>query len=133
MDDTLRNGHCNMNHLQINSMRTFCHSLRTLWNVFLPLKKDQAERNMIYLAFAYDHQNYAHYNTYQNVYLSHLKQIDHSAFNGLKTKGNGGSITGGTFPAIHVNLFTELFNRETKGTAGPFCSGFSTDIDAVHC
>ena len=33
----------------------------------------QAERNMIYLAFAYGHQNYARYNTYQNVYLSYLK------------------------------------------------------------
>ena len=24
----------------------------------------EAERNMVYLAFAYDHQNYARYNTY---------------------------------------------------------------------
>ena len=40
----------------------------------------QAERNIIYLAFAYDHQNHARYNTYQNVYLFHLKQIDHPAF-----------------------------------------------------
>ena len=39
-----------------------------------------AERNVIYLAFAYDHENYARYNTYQNIYLSRLKQIDHRAF-----------------------------------------------------
>ena len=93
----------------------------------------QAERNMIYLAFAYDHHNYARYNTYQNVYLSYLKQIDHPAFHDLKSKGIGGSITGDKFSAIHGDLFTELFNKETKGTAGPFRSGFSTDIDAVNC
>ena len=39
-----------------------------------------AGRNMICLAFAYDHQSYACYNTYQNVYLSSFKQIDHPAF-----------------------------------------------------
>ena len=39
-----------------------------------------AERNVIYLAFTYDHQNYARYNTYQNVYLSRFKQIDLLAF-----------------------------------------------------
>ena len=32
------------------------------------------ERNVAYLAFAYDHQNYARYNTYQNVYLSCFKK-----------------------------------------------------------
>ena len=33
-----------------------------------------AERNVIYLAFAYDHQNYARYNPYQNVYLPRFKK-----------------------------------------------------------
>ena len=92
----------------------------------------QAERNMIYLAFAYD-QNYARYNTCENVYLSYLKQIDHPAFHDLQTKGIGGSITGEKFSAIHGDLFTELFNKETKSTADPFRSGFSTDVDAVNC
>ena len=27
----------------------------------------------------------------------------------------------------------ELFNKETKSTAGPFRFGFSTDADAVNC
>ena len=59
-------------------------------SVFLPLVSAlrecnikqhlQSDRNMICLAFPYDHQNYACYDTYQNVYLSHLKQIYHPAF-----------------------------------------------------
>ena len=93
----------------------------------------QTEMNMIYLAFAYDHQNYARYNTYQNVYLSHLEQTDHPEFHVLKIKGIGGNITGEKFSAIHGNLFTEFFNKETKSTAGPFRSGFSADSDAVNC
>ena len=93
----------------------------------------QAERKAIYLAFAYDHQNYERYNTYQNVYQSYLKQIDHPAFHDLKTKGICRSKTGEKFSAIHGDLFTELFNKETKSTAGPFRSGFSTEIDAVNC
>ena len=71
----------------------------------------QSERNMIYLAFSYYHQNYSRYNTYQNAYLSHLKQIDHPAFHDLKTKGIGGSITEEKFSAVHGDLFTELFNK----------------------
>ena len=71
----------------------------------------QAERNMIYLAFGYGHQNYARHNTYQNVCLSHLKETNHPAFHDLKTKGIGGSITGEKFSVIHGDLFTELFNK----------------------
>ena len=54
------------------------------------------------------------------------------SFQELKIKGMSGSLTGDTFSAIHGDLMTELFNRETKGTSGPFRSGFSTDIDAVN-
>ena len=92
----------------------------------------QAEQKMIYLTFAYDHPNYARFNTYQNVYLNYLKQTENPAFQDLKLKGIGGSITGEKFSAIHGDLFTELFNKETKGTSGPFRSGFSTNIDAVN-
>ena len=74
---------------------------------------------MISLAFAYGHQNQARYNTYQNVYLSYLKQIDHPAFHDLKTKGIGGSITGEKFSEIYGDLFTELFYKET--TAEKYC------------
>ena len=36
----------------------------------------------------------------------------------------GGSISGQKFYSIHGDLVTELFNKETKGTAGPFRAGF---------
>ena len=74
----------------------------------------QAESNMIYLAFAYDHQNHARYNTYQNVYLSHLKQIDHPAFHELKTKGVGESITVMKFSAIHGNFLQNCSTKRLK-------------------
>ena len=92
----------------------------------------QAEQQMTYLTFAFDHQNYARYNTSQNVYLSNLKQSDHPTFQDLKLKGIGGSLTGDKFSAIHGDLMTEQFNRETKGTSGPFRCGFSTDIEGVN-
>ena len=86
-----------------------------------------AERNVIYQAFAYDHQNYARYNTYQNVYLSRFKQTDHSAFHQRNWWKYNWRKT-----LIHSKLFREPFNKETKGTADLFRSGFSTDIDAVQ-
>ena len=88
----------------------------------------QAEQKMTCLSFAYDHHNYARYNTYQNVYLSDLKQSNHVAFQQFQSKGMGGSITGEKFSAVHGDLITELFNKETKGTSGPFRCGFSTYI-----
>ena len=41
-------------------------------------------------------------------------------------------MTGETFSAIHGDLFIELFKKENKATAGPFCSGLSTNTDAVN-
>ena len=64
--------------------------------------------------------------------MSNLKQSDHPTFQDLKLKGIGGSLTGDKFSAIHGDLMTELFNRETKGTSGPFRCGFSADIDGVN-
>ena len=52
------------------------------------------------------------------------KQINHPAFHDLKTKGIGRSITGEKISVIHGDLFTELFNKEAKSTAGLFRSGF---------
>ena len=92
----------------------------------------QAEQKMACLTHAYDHPNHARYEAYQNAYLMHLKQTGHDAYKELKIKGIGGSITGEKFSAIHGDLITELYNKETKGTAGPFRAGFSTDIEAVN-
>ena len=71
---------------------------------------------MTFLSFAYDHHNYTRYNTYQNVYLSDLKQSNHAAFEQLQSKGMDGSITGEQVSVIHGDLITELFNKETKGS-----------------
>ena len=92
----------------------------------------EAEREMICLAFAFDHQNYARYCSYQHVYLQDLKRKFHPAYQDLKSRGHGGSITGDSFSMMHGDLITELFNKETKGTAGPFRSGFSTNIEAAN-
>ena len=54
------------------------------------------------------------------------------AFQELEYHGYGGSITGSTFSSLHGDLLTELFNKETKGTAGPIRSGFSTNTAAVN-
>ena len=92
----------------------------------------QAERKLGEYTFSYDHPNYTKYNTYQNAYLLNLKQTNHAAFKDLEEKGMGGSISGDKFSSIHGDLVTELFNKETKGTAGPFRAGFSTDIESVN-
>ncbi len=91
-----------------------------------------AEREMISLSFSFDHQNYARYCSFQHVSLQELKRIQHPAFHDLQARGHGGSITGGAFSTIHGDFITELFNKETKGTAGPFRLGFSTSLGTVN-
>ena len=72
----------------------------------------KAEREMISLAFAFDHQNYARYCSYQHVYLQDLKRKFHPAYQDLKSRGHGGSITGDFFSTIHGDLITELSTRK---------------------
>ena len=92
----------------------------------------QAERHVLNLVFAFDHQNYAKYCTYQHVYLESLRSVGHPAFDDLVSLGFGASRSGDSFSSVHGDLITEYFNKETKGTAGPFRAGFSTDINAVN-
>jgi hypothetical protein len=54
------------------------------------------------------------------------------AFTELSERGFGGSLSGEKFSAIHGDLITEMYNGETKGTAGPFRSGYNTDITTVN-
>ena len=93
------------------------------------------ERNMIYLAFAYDHQNYACCNTHKNFYLYPLKQLGYTSFHDLKIREIGRGITGEGFTEIDSNLFTEFFNKEAKRTVDLFRFGFSTiqTLDGVNC
>ena len=53
-------------------------------------------------------------------------------FNELKENGFGPRFTGFVFSAIHSDLVTELFNKETKGFSVPFHWVFITDIDSVN-
>jgi hypothetical protein len=54
------------------------------------------------------------------------------AFTELSERGFGGSLSGEKFSAINGDLITEIYNGETKGTAGPFRSGYSADITTVN-
>ena len=92
----------------------------------------QSEREMLKQVFAFNHYNYARYCSYQHVYLRSLEKINHPAYLDLKQNGFGASITGETFSAIHGDLVTELFNRETKSASGPFRRGFSTNSASVN-
>ena len=79
----------------------------------------QAERDFSNLMFAYSHQNYALYCTYQHLNLVNLKETDNPAFKTLIEHGFGDSISGRAFSFIHGALLTELFSRGTKTTARP--------------
>ena len=92
----------------------------------------QAERNMLKQVFAFDHQNYARYLSYQHVLLNDLKIKNNAAYKDLKLKGMGANYSGSKFAAVHGDLVTEYFNRETKGTAGPFRQGYSTNIETTN-
>ena len=50
----------------------------------------------------------------------------------LITNVYGASSSGDSFSVIHGDLVIEHFNKETKGTAGRFCSDYSTDIHAIN-
>ena len=60
------------------------------------------------------------------------KRLNSPAYQDLKHYGYGASLTGSRFNGLHGVLMTELFNKETKGAAGPFRSGYSTDMQSVN-
>ena len=84
----------------------------------------EAERKFLPLFFAFDHVHYARYNSFQHIYLKHLQTTKTNAFNDLCIQGYGATSTGDPFSAIHGDIVTEHFNRETKGTAGPNRAGY---------
>ena len=92
----------------------------------------QAEREMLKLVFAFDHIHYARYNTYQHIFLQYLERSNNPAYTDLCIQGYGASSIGDPFSTIHGDLVTEHLNRENKGTAGPFRSGYSTNLSAVN-
>ena len=92
----------------------------------------EAEREMSSLVFAFNHQNYARYCSYNHINLRSMEEDKNPAFRDLQERGLGGSISGEPFSSIHGDLITELFNKETKGAGGPFRGGYSTSIEAVN-
>ena len=87
----------------------------------------QAERDMVKHCFAFDHVNYARYMSFQHVYLRDLERKNHPAFSEMKLRGFGGSLSGAPFSNIHGDLITEVFNGETKRSAGPYRAVYSTE------
>ena len=92
----------------------------------------EREREILKLVFAFDHVNYVRYNSNQYVFLTEEKRLNSPAYQDLKHYVYGASLTGSHFSGLHGDLMTELFNKETKGTAGPFRSGYSTDMQSVY-
>ncbi len=92
----------------------------------------EAEREMLKHCFAFDHINYARYLSFQHVFLRDLQRRNHPAIDDLASRGFGGSLSGNAFSSIHGDLITEVFNGETKRSAGPYKAGYSTDVEKVN-
>ena len=92
----------------------------------------QAEREMLKHCLAFDHINYARFLSYQHVFLRDLQRRNHPAINDIASRGFGGSLSGNPFSSIHSDLITEIFNGETKRSAGPYRAGYSTDTEKVN-
>ena len=80
----------------------------------------EAEREIISQTFAFNHLNYARYLSYQHAFLRDMQRQGHPAFEDLRIKGFGGSISGERFSAIHGDLITELFNKKQREQQGHF-------------
>ena len=57
----------------------------------------QAERRMLKQVFAFDHQNYARYLSYQHVFLRELQENGHPAFKDLVNYGCNAQALKGTY------------------------------------
>ena len=91
-----------------------------------------AERVLLPKCFAFGHQNYARYPTFQHVKLQDIRSKQEGAWNDLLVNGFGGSVSGKPYSTIHGDLITETtINREVKVRGGPMQGGFSTDEKAV--
>ena len=75
----------------------------------------EAKREMLKLVFAFDHVNYARYNSYQQVLLTEEKRLNSPAYQDLKQYGYGASLSGSRFSGLHGDLVTELFNKGNRG------------------
>ena len=83
---------------------------------------------MLQLCFAFDHINYSHYLSFQQVYLHELKTQNTDAYKDLKEYCFGGSLSAKPHFILHGDLTTETFNEQTKHQASPHSAGFSRDL-----
>ena len=82
----------------------------------------QAERELLKIVFAFDHINYARYNSFQHIFsviISRTK-IKQSTYQDLLLNGHTASTTGNNFSGVSGDLLTGCFNKETKESAVPF-------------
>ena len=87
---------------------------------------------MLKLIFALDRINSARYNLFQHVFLSNLSKDNLSVFDDLLKYRFGATSLGETFSTIHGDLVTEHFNKESKGTTGPYRAGYIFRINTVN-
>ena len=95
-------------------------------------KHMQAERKMLQLIHAFDHVHYLRYLTYQHVTFSYFKMTKHPIFSDLKINGFAAQYSEEKFSAVHGDLVTEYYNRETKSCHGPFRLGFITNVSVMN-
>ena len=87
---------------------------------------------MLQLIHAFDHVHYLRYLTYQHVTFSYFKMTKHPIFSDLKINGFAAQYSEEKFSAVHGDLVTEYYNRETKSCHGPFRLGFSTNVSVMN-
>ena len=61
-----------------------------------------------------------------------LSKEDEEQFTELKEIGFGSRFTGNVFSSISSDLVTELFNKRTNDTSGPFRYDLGNNIDLVN-
>ena len=87
----------------------------------------QAQRGLLPLMFALNHQNFSRYLTNYHVELTNLPLKNLSAYKDLQAYGIGATIS------IPRDLVTEAtINREVKVHGGPMRGGYSTSFDAEN-
>ena len=96
----------------------------------------RAQRDLLPLPFAFNHQNYSRYLTTNHVELTNLPSKNHTAYKDLwylQTYGIGASLSGKKFSTIPGDLVTEVtINRKLKLHGGPMRERHSTRFDAEN-
>ena len=118
-----------LNYLRdVSTMLAIAFALRTRNST----QNSQAERQIIKFIFAFDQIRHARYNSFEHVLLSNLSKDNPKAFDDLLKDRFGATSLGETFSAVYRDLVTEYFNKESKGMAGSYRSGYTTHHNTVN-